>query len=241
MSEVLSSPPGPPSSSSARGERRAEVVRPLMIAAATALLTGVTLWQGLGSGWIEQALTPALLRYWSNPLCRLMLWLGWFLLLYGLLQRLGISRDLRRLDGTASGVGIGIDSILAYVSGRDPRGEGITTPKTASPRFLAERRHQVWSHLEPLRFGIWALPILGFIGTVLGISGSIQGLESLMAQQGGGAGAGFSAVTGDLYFAFDTTLVGLVLMLPLALLHSWLRGAEQRVDALIAGEDRPVA
>ena len=59
------------------------------------------------------------------------------------------------------------------------------------------------------------MPILGFIGTVLGISRSIAGLNSLVAstqQQLGGALQGsMQTVLSGLSTAFDTTFLGLVL------------------------------
>ena len=63
---------------------------------------------------------------------------------------------------------------------------------------------------------IWAIPILGFIGTVLGISdavssfgssegGGMQDLDEIREQLG--------KVTGGLSTAFDTTLVSLIFSL----------------------------
>ncbi len=61
-----------------------------------------------------------------------------------------------------------------------------------------------------LKVFLWAIPILGFIGTVLGLSKAIGGIDlsqldvaKLMASMGG--------VTSGLGTAFDTTLLGLVL------------------------------
>ncbi len=61
-----------------------------------------------------------------------------------------------------------------------------------------------------LKVFLWAIPILGFIGTVLGLSQAIGGIdlsvmdvEKIMASMGG--------VTTGLGTAFDTTLLGLVL------------------------------
>lgn len=61
-----------------------------------------------------------------------------------------------------------------------------------------------------LKVFLWAIPILGFIGTVLGLSQAIGGIdlsvmdvEKIMSSMGG--------VTSGLGTAFDTTLLGLVL------------------------------
>jgi len=65
-----------------------------------------------------------------------------------------------------------------------------------------------------LRAFIWAIPILGFIGTVMGISDAVSGLNASIAS-GGGAGeqlmAGLGTVTSGLAVAFDTTLIALAL------------------------------
>lgn len=68
------------------------------------------------------------------------------------------------------------------------------------------------NQMVPVRFLIWFIPILGFIGTVIGISEAIIGFNTIlnatsnfqeMKQSLGG-------VTESLGFAFDTTLVALI-------------------------------
>ncbi len=72
------------------------------------------------------------------------------------------------------------------------------------------------NHMETtytaLRGFIWAIPILGFIGTVLGLSSAIGSFGSVLSSAEGidklrGA---LQKVTGGLSVAFDTTLLGLV-------------------------------
>lgn len=60
---------------------------------------------------------------------------------------------------------------------------------------------------------IWAIPILGFIGTVMGIGQAVGSFSSTMASAGdlGALKDSFNAVTGGLSTAFDTTLLALVL------------------------------
>lgn len=61
-----------------------------------------------------------------------------------------------------------------------------------------------------LRAFIWAIPILGFIGTVLGISDAVSGLSGTLAQ-GKSVMDGLGVVTAGLAVAFDTTLVALAM------------------------------
>ena len=60
---------------------------------------------------------------------------------------------------------------------------------------------------------IWAIPILGFIGTVMGISAAVGGFSGSMeeAQDIAVLKESLNGVTGGLAMAFDTTLVALVM------------------------------
>jgi len=76
-----------------------------------------------------------------------------------------------------------------------------------------------------LRVFIWAVPILGFIGTVMGISGAVSGLSSTLAG-GGEIMDGLGQVTTGLSTAFDTTLVALVMAILLLFPTESLRKTE---------------
>jgi hypothetical protein len=75
---------------------------------------------------------------------------------------------------------------------------------------------------------MWAIPVLGFIGTVLGLSQAIGAFGITLAQDGNldGIKRSLSLVTAGLSTAFDTTLVALVMALILQLLVSFLQGRE---------------
>ena len=76
---------------------------------------------------------------------------------------------------------------------------------------------------------VWAIPILGFIGTVIGIGTAVGGfsqtigeteqLESIRESLGG--------VTNGLAVAFDTTLIALVASICVMLPMSWMQKAEE--------------
>ncbi len=64
-----------------------------------------------------------------------------------------------------------------------------------------------------LRVIVWAVPILGFIGTVQGVSASVGGLAGVLGKEVEDISQITNAlanVTKDLSFAFDTTLVALI-------------------------------
>lgn len=80
---------------------------------------------------------------------------------------------------------------------------------------------------------LWAIPVLGFIGTVLGLGQSIASFSSLLDNQSDMSGivASLTQVTSGLSTAFDTTLLALVIALVLQLWMTLQKtGEEQFLD-----------
>lgn len=77
------------------------------------------------------------------------------------------------------------------------------------------------------RILIWAIPLLGFIGTVVGISQAVNGFNGFLQQSGDveQIKEGIGTVTSGLAVAFDTTLLALLLsvlvMIPLVLVERY--------------------
>lgn len=76
---------------------------------------------------------------------------------------------------------------------------------------------------------VWAIPVLGFIGTVLGLAQSVGGFGDVVAQ---GASvevlkSSLGGVTAGLGTAFETTLIALVAALIVQLLMSLIQGQEE--------------
>ncbi len=90
------------------------------------------------------------------------------------------------------------------------------------------------------RYLVWAIPILGFIGTVLGISLAAQGMGSMLTSASQEYSEVLTKALEPLGIAFDTTLIALSLSLVLALAQSlhgtWL---DRRVGSLIEINGRP--
>ena len=90
-----------------------------------------------------------------------------------------------------------------------------------------------------MRFLIWVVPILGFIGTVTGIGLAVSRFADFIPQVSeieqamDSLRSGLGEVTTGLGAAFNTTLVALVLVAPLMLATSWLRTVEERLLAEI--------
>lgn len=76
---------------------------------------------------------------------------------------------------------------------------------------------------------LWAIPVLGFIGTVLGLAGAIGNFSALLTDDSDVAGiiGSLREVTGGLSTAFETTLVALVIALFLQLWITVQRKAEE--------------
>lgn len=76
---------------------------------------------------------------------------------------------------------------------------------------------------------LWAIPVLGFIGTVLGLAGAIGNFSALLTDDSDVAGiiGSLREVTGGLSTAFETTLVALVIALFLQLWITVQKKAEE--------------
>lgn len=106
---------------------------------------------------------------------------------------------------------------------------GNTSDMTAILKIQSENdESQVASSYGLIHGLMWAIPVLGFIGTVLGLGQAIGAFGLTLAQEGNIAGIkdSLTLVTGGLSTAFDTTLVALVMALILQLLVSFLQGSE---------------
>src|SRR5690606_19308079 len=76
---------------------------------------------------------------------------------------------------------------------------------------------------------IWAIPVLGFIGTVLGLSEAIGGFGAVLGESHDISQIANSlrTVTGGLATAFETTLEALVAALAIQILFTFLRKSEE--------------
>jgi biopolymer transport protein ExbB/TolQ len=73
------------------------------------------------------------------------------------------------------------------------------------------------SDLELVRYGVWLLPSIGFIGTILGIGAALMNSRGMVTAPVEKLDEATAAVTNELGVAFDTTLVALLLSIALYL------------------------
>jgi biopolymer transport protein ExbB/TolQ/DNA-directed RNA polymerase subunit RPC12/RpoP len=206
----------------------------------------------LSCGWIGRVevflfLWGLLLLVWKAAL--------WFL------QRRPLQWEVfpARFDGTTKVQQADIDACLEHVHGltRSPRRSIMLNRVCLALEHLRQAGHVqevrgalggqsaidanlLDSSYMILRFLIWVLPIVGFIGTVMGIGFAVAQFGDFIPQEGEQIEeamqtlrAGLGRVTTGLGTAFNTTLVALVLVTPLMLLTSWLRKFEERLLAEI--------
>lgn len=81
--------------------------------------------------------------------------------------------------------------------------------------------------LQLVRIIVWAIPMLGFLGTVVGITQTLGGLDFTDGQ------AAVDRLKSGLYVAFDTTAIGLVLSVVAIFLQFPVERAEQQLLALV--------
>ena len=84
----------------------------------------------------------------------------------------------------------------------------------------ADRLHDSYSLLLTIN---WAVPILGFLGTVIGITLAIANVTPEQLD------SSLNSVTGGLAVAFDTTSVAMSLSLVLVFAYAWIKRSDQRV------------
>lgn len=112
-------------------------------------------------------------------------------------------------------------------------GRSVQGPPVGAADFDDLRRSMIATYLLPT-FAIFAIPVVGFIGTVWGISGAVAGFSATFQQVNdasniaGTLQQAVPLVTAKLATAFDTTLLALLLSLPMMLLHSGLQKREER-------------
>lgn len=86
-----------------------------------------------------------------------------------------------------------------------------------------------------LQVFIWAIPILGFIGTVWGIGDSVRNFSEFIQTAEGGAQfstqmrTALGGVTSGLAVAFNTTFLALVLVIPVMIVTSFLQKNEEEI------------
>ena len=173
--------------------------------------------------FLERGIIPpitVLLFFWGLLLLAGKRWNGWHL-----------RRALRRWRNGEPG-----ETTAPIVASLEALAAG--TARMEESLALLWRRYEE-SYLLP-RYISWAVPILGFIGTVLGISLAADGIRRIIGSDAGlsGLSSDLSGAIAPLGIAFDTTLIALSLSVVLTLFLSLVQRDEERILAAIEWEVR---
>jgi biopolymer transport protein ExbB/TolQ len=99
-------------------------------------------------------------------------------------------------------------------------------------RELADRDADAQhSSYAMVRINCWAMPMLGFLGTVIGISDTLGQMDAQALASG--SQDAMNSLTSGLYVAFDTTAVGLVLTMIAMFLQFTIQRSEMRLLEII--------
>ena len=182
---------------------------------------GLTLppWSHLAAKFVDRGIIPPLtlmLFFWGLLLLANKAWVLW--------------RERRLMDGRRSDS----ESVLLRAHGQAVTGGELGG---ANEFFDLVWKKSADFYIVP-RYINWAIPILGFIGTVLGISLAADGIQSIIGSRSSlsDLSTELGQAIAPLGIAFDTTLIALSLSVFLTLLQTALQRWEDNV--LVAYESR---
>lgn len=136
----------------------------------------------------------------------------------------------------SSCLGVMVDPPILRFRTAATRALANTKDTSILPGFLEAQRETINgfydARLSPVRFLIWAIPTIGFIGTIIGVSGALSATTNLQAARALTAAAAQSDVAAFMGSAFDTTLVALLVAVVVMLMFYALQGAEDRMTLL---------
>lgn len=121
-----------------------------------------------------------------------------------------------------------VESIVAYAMDALRH----TNREVATVREEAERRalnvlHDLRSFLRPMEIIASLSPLLGLLGTVLGMITAFQQMEAAGSQ------VDPSVLSGGIWQALLTTAVGIAVAIPVVAMHAWLERKVERVTHIM--------
>lgn len=158
-------------------------------------------------------------------------------ILYALWQYLAVGLDCRNVASRqASQVSFG-NSVVRITAAAAGRPGSFWAKRFEEEEARAHSKYGAGASTMPLRLALWMFPMLGFLGTVIGLSAAINRLSGIMGRHGEAGDQEMQRVLGELHLAFDTTIQGIVCAMAVIFLlagleRMWLDFEE------IAGEKR---
>ena len=172
-------------------------------------------------------------------------------LFYALFQALALAKDDAWLDGRVAGNSATgtIARLIAACAGRPAAFWGDLAATSGRQRLSAFAEHLRFggaAGMMPLRFALWAFPMFGFLGTVIGLSAAIGELSIIVSQSGGVSAETLEPVLVNLNVAFDTTIQGIlsaviVILFVAAFDRGWERLDHRlKIERASSGEPDPM-
>ncbi|WP_328797717.1 MotA/TolQ/ExbB proton channel family protein [Marinomonas vulgaris] len=117
-----------------------------------------------------------------------------------------------------------IDALVSYTMRAMLTAEAnVEVIREEAERRAMNRLSQLRAYLRPLEIIATLSPLLGLLGTVLGMITAFQQME------GAGNQVDPSVLSGGIWQALLTTAVGLAVAIPVVTLHSWLERKVERI------------
>ncbi len=120
-----------------------------------------------------------------------------------------------------------VDQVLITAIKGQQRGINITVLKEELSRVASVRLDSLSAFLRPLEVIATISPLLGLLGTVLGM------IEAFQQMQAAGSQVDPSVLSGGIWKALLTTAVGLTVAIPVMLVFNWMERKVERVANLI--------
>ena len=132
--------------------------------------------------------------------------------------------------------GVTVDPPALRLRRAAARAVANTDDTSILPSFLDAQKDSILAYydarLSLVRFMLWAIPTVGFIGTIIGVSDALSFTIGLQSASDLVAGIAQSSVSASMGLAFDTTLVALVAAVMVMLAYHLVQGAEERMTVL---------
>lgn len=173
--------------------------------------------------------------YFIHPMMTVIWLTGLTALTFAVLQWFGITLEQRQKIGDKPSLFL---KIFSKISGRPGLAADCLESHDPALRQNTVNTCQRYDKypLLVLEFCIWLLPLLGFIGTIIGISGAMEKMAVLftLTQENN-----FSAVLHQLATAFYTTLLALLAVIPLMILLYVLQAETEKLHLLRQASQSP--
>ncbi|WP_273149510.1 MotA/TolQ/ExbB proton channel family protein [Methylophaga thiooxydans] len=117
--------------------------------------------------------------------------------------------------------------VLMSIKGLNSVNTELATLKEELDRVATLRLNQLRAYLRPLEVIATLSPLLGLLGTVLGMIVAFQQMETAGNQ------VDPSVLSGGIWQALLTTAVGLAVAIPVVMAHNWMERKVERIASLM--------